>query len=212
MGHEYSHMNLWALSSILRCEKDLPLKIYQIYEEKYVNPYLASFEIGEEDYVAILDSLDLYYADKDICEDMFHLLDIRSRGISNIRDVCLSLAPLVAKSIDHMYSLCFDILDRKKELTVGKEQIILMMKLMSATCANIGDKPLAPEIIDDYVNSLYTSAGLIDGDIYYPDYIETLSIHPIIQLYLSPQFQGVMTSKLLTDEEIDRLHKLDFDD
>lgn len=211
MGQEYSHMNLWALSSILRCESDLPLQIYKIYEEKYVNQFLAPFEINEDDFVEILDSLQLYYADKDICEDIFHLLDVRSRAISNIRDVCLSLTPLVAKSIPHMYSMCFEILDRKKDMMVGKDQVVLMLKLLSATCANVGDKPLAPEVIDDYVNSLYTSAGLIDGNIYYPDYIETLSIHPIIQLFLSPQFQGILTSKLMTDEQIDQLHKLDFE-
>lgn len=212
MGNQYSHMNIWALWSIVRCDRELPLHIYRLYEEKYVDPNLGPFEIRDDDYMEILDSLQLYYADKDICEDFFHLLDVRSRGISNIRDVCISLVPIVAKSIPHMYSMSFEILDRKKEMTVGKEQVTLMLKLMSATCGYVGDKPLAPEVLDDYVNSLYTSAGLIDGSIYYPDYIETLSIHPIIQLFLSPQFQGALTSKLMTDEEIDLLHKLDHDE
>jgi hypothetical protein len=212
MGQQYSHMNLWALSSIVRCDRDLPLHLYKAYEEKYVNPNLAAFEVNDADFEEILDAQQLYYADKDVCEDIFHLLDVRSRGISNIRDVCISLTPIVAKSIHHMFTMCFEILDRKKEFMVGKDQVTLMLKLLSATCGNVGDKPLAPEVLDDYVNSLYTSAGLIDGSIYYPDYVETLCIHPIIELFLSPQFQGPVTSKLMSDEEIDRLHKLDFDE
>jgi hypothetical protein len=54
-------------------------------------------------------------------------------------------------------------------------------------------------------DSLYTSIGRIDGTIFYPHYIEYISTHPIIEMFLSPQFQGGMKDKLLSDEEIDAM-------
>lgn len=208
MGKSYSHMNVWALSCIIRADSDIITTIYDVYEANHVNIHLAPFEITEEVFHDILVQLNVHASDVDIFEDIFRLLDVRSRGISNIRDVCISLAPLLAKNLTHMYTICFEILDRQKVNLVTKEDVVLVMKLMNNTCSNVGDKPLAPEILSDYVDSVYTAAGRIDGEIYYPDYVETLSMHPIIQLLLSPQFQGTLTSKLMTDEEIDLQYKV----
>jgi len=46
-------------------------------------------------------------------------------------------------------------------------------------------------------DSIFTSAGLIDGDICYTDYLEVLLSHPIIEMFLSPQYQGIKVLKTL---------------
>lgn len=59
------------------------------------------------------------------------------------------------------------------------------------------------------MNSVYTSCGKIDGDIYYPDILEYMAAHPIVQLFTSRQFQGTVTSKLLSEDEIAVVAKID---
>jgi hypothetical protein len=59
--------------------------------------------------------------------------------------------------------------------------------------------------ITDLVDSIYTSAGMIDGDICYLNIIEYITNHPIVELMLSPQFQGPIRSKLYTEEDIENL-------
>ena len=58
---------------------------------------------------------------------------------------------------------------------------------------------------DDFVDSIYTSAGKINGCIYYPNFIEYISTHPLMEMFLSPQFQGSMREKMFSHEEIEKL-------
>jgi hypothetical protein len=79
-----------------------------------------------------------------------------------------------------------------------------MITLINQTCQFCGDKTMTSDILHDFVDSVYTSCGKIDGEIYYPDFVEYMTIHPIVELYISPQYQGNAGSKLLTEEEIER--------
>jgi len=55
--------------------------------------------------------------------------------------------------------------------------------------------------VHDLIDSTYTTAGKLDGSIYYVNFIEYMSSHPIIEMLLSPQFQGPVKSKL---QELER--------
>lgn len=61
----------------------------------------------------------------------------------------------------------------------------------------------------DLANSVFTSCGKIDGDIYYPDIVEYIATHPIVTLFTSRQFQGTIASKLLDEEQIMAASKID---
>lgn len=206
MGIACSHMNIWALGCIIREPADIVDRIYTAYEQKYVIDWLEKFEMQLVDLHSVLLDFNVHESDMDIIEDAFRLLDHRSRGIANVRDAMISICPMIASSISHMFSLAFTIIDREKTNMIEKHDLLLIIKLCSDTCANVGDRLLPPEILRDYVDSIYTSAGRIDGIIYYPDYLEALSSHPIVQLYISPQMQGSITSKLMTDVQIDELY------
>jgi Ca2+-binding EF-hand superfamily protein len=202
MGQSCSHMNLWALSCILRMDIQDLESIYKIYEERFVSDRLKPLEITEEDFLSILSELHIHFSDVAIFNDIFCLLDTKNRGISNIRDVLISMTPLLANSVQQMLTYSFNFMDRQKTQLIQKHELQWMLSLLNGTCANVGDKSLSAERLDDYINSVYTSAGKIDGEIFYPNYLENFYTHPIIYLLLSPQFQGSVHSKLMTEKQI----------
>jgi len=55
--------------------------------------------------------------------------------------------------------------------------------------------------VNDFVDSLYTATGRIDGPIYYPDYYAAIKQHPLVEMYCSLQFQGAWQDKY-TDERL----------
>ena len=63
-----------------------------------------------------------------------------------------------------------------------------------------------------YINIIYIfnvyilyCIGKIDGIIYYPHFIEFLVTHPIIEMFISPQYQGSIQDKLYDNDKIEQL-------
>jgi hypothetical protein len=42
----------------------------------------------------------------------------------------------------------------------------------------------------------------VDGLLYYPDYVHAITEHPIIEMLLSPQFQGTLRQKVLNEDSL----------
>ncbi len=203
MGQPVSHMNVWAIGCVVKSTTEDLLLVLKKYEEGEKNPRINLYEIEESHFLTILEEIHTDPSDREIFIDYFRILDTRSRRIVNIREMLIALSPFVSKSIAEMFDFCFQLIDRKSTLLVDKPDVKLVLKLINQTCFYIGDKVLAHELIDDLVNSVYTSAGRIDGEIFYKDFVEYMTLHPIIQLFISLQFQGPITSKMLTDEQIE---------
>lgn len=205
MGQECSHMNIWAISTTIRAKDHDIEDIYLLYLKTEKSPILTDLEIDYDTFMIILDEIGICQSDKDIFDDIFRILDTRNRNIINMRDFVLSIAPLVCNSIKKLLEFSISLIDREKTLLINKPNLLLIFKLINQTCRYVGDKGMQSDIIHDLINSTYTTAGLIDGDIYYPNYIEYIALHPIIELFISPQYQGPITSKILTDEQIEEV-------
>ena len=88
---------------------------------------------------------------------------------------------------------------------MSKHNFLEIVRLLSDGLSFFGDRPLHDIQLRDLVDSIFTSAGLIDGVICYVDYIGVLLGHPIIQMLLSPQFQGLRVAKSLNEDIQDQL-------
>jgi hypothetical protein len=64
------------------------------------------------------------------------------------------------------------------------------MKILNSTCHAFGDRKLQDTQIYDLVDSIYTQIGVIDGDVDYEDFYNLLMQHPLLELFISIQFQG----------------------
>lgn len=71
-----------------------------------------------------------------------------------------------------------------------KLEWIILLRLLNDTCNAFGDRKLQDVQIFDLVDSLYTQYGEIDGKIDYEDFYNLLLQHPIMELFVSIQFQG----------------------
>ena len=49
---------------------------------------------------------------------------------------------------------------------------------------------------------MYTTAGKIDGHINYTEYIELIAEHPIVEMLLTPQYQGLARDKVFDEETL----------
>ena len=54
--------------------------------------------------------------------------------------------------------------------------------------------------VNDFVDSLYTATGRIDGPIYYPDFYTAIQQHPLMEMYLSLQYQGAWQDKCVDEK------------
>jgi hypothetical protein len=71
-----------------------------------------------------------------------------------------------------------------------KNECIWLLRLLNNTCSFCGDKSLNDMQVSDLVDSIYTMSGRIDGAIPYEEMYSLLLSHPLLEMFLSLQFQG----------------------
>jgi hypothetical protein len=201
MGQRCSHMNSWALASIIRANSDDVNELLFLYEKLPKNPKLADYEIEQSTFFELMEEIHLHPSDQEVFEDFFRILDDRNRRIVNIVDLLIALAPLTISSPKQLLERVFFLYDRRKTTMIDKQEILRILKILNNSFESLSDKPLASDVIYDFVNSVYTSAGRIDGEIFYPDFIEYMTLHPITELFVSPQYQGSLLMKLQQQED-----------
>lgn len=72
----------------------------------------------------------------------------------------------------------------------AKNDCVWLLKLLNNTCSFCGDKSLSDIQVIDLVDSIYTMSGRIDGVIPYDEMFSLLLRHPLLEMFLSLQFQG----------------------
>lgn len=166
------------------------------------------YRVSEDDFcINILrDELALRDSDIEIFRNIFCLIDSTGVGWVNIQHVILSFVIITSTTIEHCLESSFRIVDRpKKTRLVEKSELTDMFKLINDALYFFGDKYLYTQQIYDLVDSIYTSAGLIDGAFPYQTFIPYMAGHPIVEMAVSMQFQGAVRSKLLSDEEVEKV-------
>jgi hypothetical protein len=222
MGPSYSYLNVWSMSTIVTATpealEDLICAHENAYREKNpvsidpdaqseaaLLPAPVNYTISEAAFLRLLHDKGFTASDTDILLNLFRLIDTRGFREIDIRDALVSIAVITARSVHECFELSMKLTEREGNQIIDKHQLIHIFKLMNATCHYFGDKYLQMDQVQDLADSLYTSIGRIDGTIFYPHYLEYITTHPIIEMFLSPQFQGGMKDKLLSDEQIDAM-------
>lgn len=141
--------------------------------------------------------------DIDIVDAMFRLVDSRGFDEADLRSVVVPLAICTCKeSVRECFALVFSCFDRAQEESMEKMQMLKIFNLMNEGIIYVGDRPLDSSYVMDLVDSVYTTAGKIDGHINYAEYIELISEHPIVEMFLTPQYQGLARDKVFDEETL----------
>jgi hypothetical protein len=76
------------------------------------------------------------------------------------------------------------------ETSCNKKDCVWLLQLLNKSCYFCGDRCLQESQVCDLVDSLFTLAGSIDKVIPYDDVLELLLHHPILEMFISLQFQN----------------------
>ena len=214
MGQSYSHFNVWAVSTIIfATEADLE-RVIKVFEKSRTCDVIdlhqtvnICYVVKEKDFLQLLRDEGFHPSDRDFLLNLFRLIDSRGFGEIDIRDAFVCFSLLVVKSIPRVFELSINMLEREGTNIVDKQQLFHVIRLLNDTCYYFGDRYLQSEQLHDLVDSLYTSAGKIDGTVYFPHFVEFLANHPIVEMFLSPQFQGSARDKLMDEKQIEEFVK-----
>src|SRR5688572_1507060 len=103
MGVNYSYMNVWALSTIMRITGEDVEKIYDLFENDQLkqdnDAQVTDFKVTEWKLVEYLESLAASSQDIDVFVDLFRLMDNRGFGSIDIRDILISVTVLTTTSV-----------------------------------------------------------------------------------------------------------------
>lgn len=208
MGKAYSYFNVWAISTIVYTTEEKLLAILERFEAEQIANNVErtqlNYEIRRLDFVKLLKEMEVHNSDLEIFMNFFRLLDSRGFQRLDIRDPLICFSITTINSLQRCFELPMQLLVRDGTTIIDKEQLYRILRLLNDTCYNFGDRYLDSDQVHDLTDSVYTSAGKIDGTIYYPHFIEYISTHPIVEMFVSPQFQGTIQEKLLDEEGIEK--------
>lgn len=213
MGLSHSYLNLWALSSITFSNFDEIISIIEDFEikhsivndkETFIRPSKAYF-INETNLSDLLSVHKFHQSDSTNIINIYRILDDRGDNLVSLIDVMITFSTLTANSVEACIENSLKLFDRGNTKLIEKNDLMHVFRLLNNSFFYFGDKFLAADQLSDLLDSVYTSSGKIDGTIYYPDNIEYISSHPVVQIFLSPQYQGAIKEKILDEETIEKI-------
>lgn len=117
-------------------------------------------------------------------------------------DLILSVSLTLWQDILTCYSLILDLPTLEERLRLAfeiysngrsqcsKSDCLWLLRLLNSTCFFCGDKNLIDLQLNDLVDSIYTMSGKIDGSIAFDEMYSLLLSHPLLEMFISLQFQG----------------------
>ena len=116
-------------------------------------------------------------------------LYIKMHNLISHQDIVACFSILVRGSLRERLQHAFHIHAHGKD-TCDKYDFLRLLKLLNGMCQNVGDRALSDRQIEDLVDSIYTLIGRIDGNVLYSDFMEVLLQHPLLEMFVSKQFQN----------------------
>lgn len=159
------------------------------------NYMISSLKLEE-----ILQNLEIDAADIYLLQNLFTLADKRGYDSVDLKDLLTLFTIVFSSSVEDCLRLAMTIHDRQSLQIIEKTKLLHIFTLLNESCCYFGDMFLTKAQLQDLTDSIYTNAGKIDGDIVYMDFLHFMAEHPIIEMLLSPQFQGQLNVKYLDDK------------
>lgn len=157
--------------------------------------FKGSYSISIPDFRSLLRKFNTSKSDEDILINIYYLVDRTGFQDISLLDILGSFSVCVQGSVQERLLLAFRVSDRGKSGLLSKTDMSRLFALLNSAVSFFGDRPLSPAQLVDLVDSIYTAAGLVDGTVSFVDVLENVVGHPIMEMMLSPQFQGQLVAK-----------------
>ncbi len=199
---ELEHLNFSLVSSpfAIGINKEVDIFERKIVEAENIDSF--DYTMTSETMTLALNDLKFHPSDVDILTSLYCLTDKRGFRVQDVRNVVISFSLLLAKSPRDCMELAFQLFDRTLLHLIDKKDLLRVFSYLNDTLMYFGDKHLTDSQLLDLTDSIFTSAGKIDGEIYFPDFLDLITDHPIVEMLLSPQYQGSTRDKLLDEDAL----------
>ena len=208
-GDEHGSVaSLQSQTSVVTPMVEMEGKLASMYSERKLDPEPGwdlpdSYDISLDNTMKLAKDCNMHESDLEILEAMFRLVDSRGFEEADLRAVLVPLAITTCKnSVAECIRLVLSLFDRAETETIEKTQMLKIFNLINEGILYAGDRPLESAYVVDLVDSVFTSSGKIDGYINYIEYIELICEHPIVEMFLTPQFQGLPRDKVFDKETL----------
>lgn len=161
-----------------------------------------NYDISSDRLSEIMQGLSIHPSDQSLLLDLFCLLDKRGFGIIDARDLMISFTVLISPNVKQCIKNALSLFDRTMSTVIDKEDLYRILSIINESCFYFGDRNLSLQAIVDLSDSIFTNAGKIDGLICYDDYIDFIADHPVIEMFIAPQYQGLPQDKLIPEYEL----------
>ena len=157
----------------------------------------ASYNISRDALAALLAVQNVSASDAQLLDQLFSLVDTRGAGETDLRDIMLAFCLVVAKQgLAQFFQMIFRTADRAGTMAIERRQMHKTFTVLNECIFYFGDRPLEPRQVTDLVDSVFTTAGKVDGHINWRDYLDLIEQHPILEMWCSTQFQGLAREKV----------------
>lgn len=163
---------------------------------------VSRYELTPQAFSNLLIELDFDVSDADIMNSLYCLIDKRGFRHLDVRAVLIAMGLLVSKTLRDAIELALHLFDRAQCSLIEKADLLYLFRLLNDILLYFGDRHLLDTQIIDLVDSVFTSAGKLEGEIFYPDYLDLITEHPIVEMVQAPQYQGNSRDKLMDEETL----------
>lgn len=198
MGGSISHMNLYSLGCVLETTSEDIIALSEIARE------LPRLNLDDGSFEKEFKSRGFHTSDILIFKNMSLLLDVKGERIIRIRDLCIMVCPMVSTGVMECLQLVFRCFDVDRTLLIDKDQLFEVLNLLNYSFFFSGDNKFEVSQVENFVNSIFTSGGQIDGMIRYTEFLETIAQHSLMELFLSVRFQGSWKDKVFEAKDRDK--------
>jgi len=157
----------------------------------------ASYMVSREVLQALLQRQNINTHDCELLDHIFSLVDTRGFAELDLREILGAFCLVVAnEGISQFLTMLFRTFDRSESMAMSRTEMLRIFTLINETLFYFGDRPLDPRYVRDLVDSVFTTAGKVDGFVNWTDNIELIEQHPIVEMLFSMQFQGLAREKV----------------
>jgi hypothetical protein len=166
----------------------------------------ASYMVSREVLQALLQRQNINKHDCELLDHIFSLVDTRGFAELDLREILGAFCLVVAnEGISQFLTMLFRTFDRSESMAMSRTEMLRIFTLINETLFYFGDRPLDPRYVRDLVDSVFTTAGKVDGFVNWTDNIELIEQHPIVEMLFSMQFQGLAREKVFDEGTLEQI-------
>ena len=181
------------------------------FSSKEVQHMLTKFEavcdsgdaVTRKNFQAALTACGFAETDQEVLDRLFSVFDTNCDSTVNFREFTIGISTIAKGTFEEKLEFAFKAIDKDGAGSIGKDEMLSTLKILSQTCTHFGDEELKQESLEEVVDSIYDEVD-VEGNaqLNYREYLHAVARHPNIVNYIMHAGEAaVAPAKEKTEEE-----------